>query len=188
MSLIEILLLAIGLAIDAFSVSLSAGTGEHVGDLRARIRLTFHLGFFQFMMPVIGWFIGMGIAGLIEAVDHWIAFGLLAFIGGRMIQSGLDTESEAETVDPSSGATMVMLSIATSIDALAVGLSLSVLQISIWFPAIVIGVVTFILSFSGVLLGNKLGDRFGKRMEIIGGVILILIGLRILISHMGLFS
>lgn len=184
MTFLEILMIAVSLAMDATAVCLGVGTTEHANGLRPRFRLAFHFGLFQFLMPVIGWFAGTTVAPFIAAFDHWVTFGLLAFVGVRMVRSGFDPDAEAYRQDPSRGATLVMLSIATSIDALAVGLSLALLKVSIWYPAAVIGIVTASLSLIGLLLGNRLGEKFGKRMEILGGAILILIGLRILIAHL----
>ena len=184
MGFIEILMIAVGLAMDAFAVSLGAGaSGRAVGG-RAVFRLSFHFGLFQFMMPVVGWFLGARIAPLISSVDHWIAFGLLVFVGVRMIRSGFDDRAETFAADPSRGLALVVLAIATSIDALAIGLSLAILRIKIWYPSVVIGVVTAGLSLFGLRLGARLGVRFGKRMEIVGGAILAFIGLRILLSHL----
>ncbi len=183
MSLIDILIIAVGLAMDAFTVCLGAGTCAGGTTRRAAFRLSFHFGLFQFLMPVLGWFLGAAVAPLISSVDHWIAFVLLAFVGGRMIRSGFDGESESFANDPSRGLTLVSLAIATSIDALAVGLSLAMLNVNVWYPSIVIGVVTASLSLIGLRIGNGLGAKFGKRMEIAGGLILILIGARIAISH-----
>ena len=184
MGFIEILMVAVGLAMDAFAVSLGAGTSGLAVGPRAAFRLSFHFGLFQFMMPAIGWFLGVRVAPVIESIDHWIAFGLLAFVGARMIHAGFDPEGQTYTSDPSRGMTLVMLSVATSIDALAIGLTLAMLQVRIWYPSVVIGVVTGGLSLVGLRLGSRLGARFGKRMEIAGGLILVLIGLRILISHL----
>ncbi len=135
-------------------------------------------------MPILGWLAGSSIASLISRFDHWVAMGLLTFVGVRMIRSGLNPESEMYRSDPSRGGTLVMLSVATSIDAFAIGLSLAMLQVDILFPSVVIGVVTASLSLIGLLIGHKLGAKFGKRMEILGGVILIGIGLRVLITHL----
>jgi len=135
-------------------------------------------------MPILGWSVGTRIAPLVSGIDHWAAFALLAFVGVRMIRSGLETDGELHPGDPSRGGTLVMLSLATSIDAFAVGLSLAMLQVSILYPSIVIGVVTASLSLTGLLAGHILGTAFGKRMEIMGGLILIGIGLRILIAHL----
>ncbi len=184
MSFFFILMIAVSLAMDATAVCLGVGTTEHATGGRARFRLAFHFGLFQFLMPVAGWFAGITIAPLVSAFAPWLSFGLLAFVGGRMIRSGLDPNSDCYPDDPTRGWTLVMLSVATSIDALAVGMSLALQNVTVWFPAVVIGVVTSSLSLAGLLFGNQLGQRFGKRMEILGGVVLIIIGLRILVIHL----
>jgi putative Mn2+ efflux pump MntP len=184
MKFIEILLIAVGLAMDVFAVSLGIGSTRHATGSRPIFRLSFHFGLFQALMPVLGWLAGTGIAGLISAIDHWVAFALLAFVGGRMIRSGLDPNGEAHPDDPSRGGILIMLAVATSIDAFAVGLSLAMLQVNILYPALVIGIVTAGLSLLGLLSGHRLGKAFGKRMEILGGAILIGIGLRVVISHL----
>lgn len=178
------MLIAIGLAMDAFAVSISAGTGGLVTDSRSKLRLAFHFGLFQAGMAALGWLAGSSIQQWIVNIDHWVAFGLLTYVGVNMIRSGLGKVSDENRRNPSKGATMVMLSVATSIDALAVGLSLAMLSIPILSPALVIGVITFGLSLFGLMAGGRLGEKFGKQMEIIGGVILIGIGLRVLISHL----
>jgi manganese efflux pump family protein len=178
------LLIAVGLAMDAFAVSLGVGTTRFAGSARPRLRLAWHFGLFQALMPTLGWLVGSTVVRFIAPVDHWIAFGLLGFVGVRMIRSGLSAELESHQTDPSRGGTLMMLSVATSIDAFAVGLSLAVLHAPIIYPAAVIGVVTASLSLIGLLLGNRLGKTFGKRMEIAGGVILIAIGIRIVVSHL----
>ena len=184
MSIIEILLIAVGLAMDAFAVSLGIGAAGQANSARPRFRLAFHFGLFQFAMPVLGWLGGTSVEHLIRNVDHWVAFGLLAFVGGRMLQSGFRKDETPSFDDPSRGRVLIMLSVATSIDALAVGLSLAMLQVNILYPSIVIGVVTAGLSLTGLLIGHKLGATFGKRMEILGGLILIGIGLRVLLTHL----
>ena len=141
MSFVEVLLIALGLAMDAFAVCLGAGTTRHINGPRPVFRLSFHFGLFQALMPVLGWLVGSTVQRWIAPFDHWIAFALLAFVGVRMIRSGLDANGEAHATDPSRGATLIMLSVATSIDALAVGLSLAVLSVGIIYPAIVIGIV-----------------------------------------------
>ena len=181
MSFFTSLLIAIGLAMDAFAVSIGAGTGGQVTDLRSKIRLAFHFGLFQAGMTLIGWLAGTTIQRWITGIDHWVAFGLLTYVGVNMIRSGLGKGVEEKRPNPSKGATMVFLSVATSIDALAVGISLAMLSVPVLFPSVVIGVITFGLSLFGLMAGNKLGEKFGKRMEILGGVILIGIGLRVLI-------
>jgi putative Mn2+ efflux pump MntP len=180
----EVLLIALSMAMDAFAVCLGVGTQARAPGPRPTFRLAFHFGLFQFLMPVIGWFAGMTIVEYIFAYDHWVAFGLLGFVGVRMIRAGLDPRAEAQLPDPSRGWSLVILAVATSIDALAVGFSLGMLGMTIWYPAVVIGVVTGLLSWLGLRLGNRLGAEFGKRIEIAGGILLILIGFRILISHL----
>jgi len=143
-----------------------------------------HFGLFQGGMTFLGWLAGTQIANWIAGFDHWIAFGLLAFVGIRMIKSGINSNEESHPVDPSRGMTLVMLSVATSLDALAVGLSLAFLDSNILIASLVIGVVSVILSLVGTVFGGTLGSHLGKRMEIIGGILLIGIGLRIVITHL----
>lgn len=183
MSLIETLLIALGLATDATAVCLAAGACGFAHRLRSALRIALCFGFFQFLMPVVGWFVGARVAHLIQAFDHWVALLLLGFVGARMIRSGLRAGSECPP-DPSRGWTLLALGVATSIDALAVGLSLALLGAPIWRASVTIGVVTALLSLSGIYLGRRLGVVFGKRMEIAGGIVLILIGLRILWMHL----
>ena len=183
MNILEIVFIAIGLAMDASAVSLVAAASGYANDKRAAFRLSFHFGLFQFLMPVLGWILGRTIVEHISSVDHWVAFGLLAIVGVRMIRSGIKP-SEQTVNDPSRGIILITLSIATSIDALAIGLSLAMLEVDIWYPSIIIGVVTAALSLAAIKLGNQLGALFGQRMEIIGGAILIAIGFRILLSHL----
>jgi putative Mn2+ efflux pump MntP len=184
MDIWTILLIALGLAMDAFAVSLGIGTNSQSTNHRARFRLAFHFGWFQAMMPVIGWLAGRTVATYISAFDHWVAFVLLAYIGINMIRSGLKLEVTSYASDPSRGKILVILAIATSIDALAVGLSMSMLKVDIILPSVIIGIVAALLSTIGLFIGNKLGEKFGKRMEIIGGVILIAIGIRVVLSHL----
>jgi len=184
MSIAELFLMAVGLAMDCFAVSLGIGTTRYASGRRPLFRLSFHFGLFQALMPVLGWLVGTQVANLVSAFDHWLAFGLLGLVGVRMIRSGLDADSESHSKDPSRGSTLILLSIATSIDAFAIGLTLAMLQVQILFPVLVIGLVAGGLSLFGLKVGNRLGQSFGKRMEIVGGVILILIGIRVLLSHM----
>jgi len=181
MTLLEILLIAVSLAMDAAAVSLGVGTTEHAVDLRPKLRLAFHFGLFQFLMPLLGWLAGATIAPRITTFDNWVTFALLAFVGAHMIRSGLSPHIVAYRTDPSRGASLVLLSVATSLDALAVGVSLALQHVNIWYPAAVIGVVTASISLAGLLIGNRLSEAFGKRMEIVGGAILVVIGLRILL-------
>jgi len=180
----EIILISIGLAMDAAAVSLVAAASGYAVNRRARFRLSFHFGLFQALMPVLGLFAGRSVVDHVASFDHWVAFGLLLFAGLRMIRSGIQPQEESLRKDPSRGATLILLSTATSIDALAVGLSLAMLNVSIWYPSLIIGVVTVILSLAGIGLGLRAGMMFGNRIEILGGSILIAIGLRILLSHM----
>ena len=184
MTFVEILLIAVALAMDAFAVSLAmVASGRSTGP-RAAFRLSFHFGLFQFLMPVAGWALGRSIVSYISAFDHWVAFGLLLFVGGRMVYSGAGPRDEEKPPgDPSRGLSLVILSLAVSIDALAVGLTFAMLEVSIWYPSLVVGVTASLISLVGIHLGNRLSERFGQRMEIIGGIVLILIGLRILMTH-----
>lgn len=183
MPFIEVLLIALSMAMDAFAVCLSAGTLRETQGPRPAFRLSFHFGLFQFIMPVLGWLAGTTVEPFIRNYDHWLAFGLLGFVGGRMIYSAVNNKEKAQRSDPSRGWTLVLLSIAVSIDALAVGLSLGILGVFVWYPAILIGVVTGLLSLVGLRLGNSLGQRLGKPVEIAGGLVLLGLGLRILITH-----
>jgi putative Mn2+ efflux pump MntP len=177
------LMIAISLAMDAFAVSLGVGTSGQANHARPVLRLAFHLGLFQGLLTFLGWLAGSNIAALISGVDHWIALGLLSFVGGRMIRSGLDQHADSHRDDPSRGLSLVIMSVATSIDAMAVGLSLGMLHAEIFSASLIIGLVTFGLSLFGLLAGNRLGERFGKRMEVLGGLLLIGIGVRILLTH-----
>jgi len=176
--------IAVALAMDAFAVALAAGvtleriTGRHL------FRFGFHFGLFQAMMPVIGWLAGITVQQWISAYDHWIAFGLLAFVGIKMIREAFEeTDEETSPTDPTRGLTMVMLAVATSIDALAVGLSLGMLEVSVWLPAVVIGLVCGVLTVVGMLLGGRIGSLWGKRVEIFGGLVLCGIGVKIVLEH-----
>ncbi len=179
---IIIILIAVGLAMDSFSVSITRGFTSTKTMLPIEaLKTGFFFGFFQAFMPIMGWFAGQSVIGFISGFDHWVAFGLLSLIGGRMIYESISKESQ-QVVNSSSYKVLLILSIATSIDALAVGLSLSFLKTSIILPAIIIGIITFSLSFLGVLIGKKFGSYFEK-IGILGGVILIVIAIRILIEH-----
>lgn len=184
MSFLTLLGIALGLAMDAFAVAIGAGLQLCGASPRQVFRLAWHFGLFQAFMPIIGWLAGRTVSEYIEPVDHWIAFGLLAFIGGKMIYEALHHDEEAEVCDPTKGWRLVMLSIATSIDALAVGLSLALLNVSIWWPALVIGIVAGVMTIIGMELGKRFGALLGRRMEIVGGLILIGIGVKILVEHL----
>lgn len=187
MHLTDLFLLAIGLAMDAFAVAVSCGLAfprrEHFGALR--IALSF--GLFQAAMPVLGWAAGLAVRQQIEAWDHWLAFALLSAIGIKTIREAFVSFRHETRRQPPDAVTLLGLSVATSIDALAVGLSLSLLQVEIATPALVIGVVTFVMSFAGIVLGfeleHRLRGRWRRDIHVAGGVILIAIGVRILLEH-----
>ncbi|MFC1572186.1 manganese efflux pump MntP family protein [Candidatus Eisenbacteria bacterium] len=180
---LEILLLAIALAMDAFAVSVGAGACGYAKKLPAAARMAVCFGLAQALMPLLGWLAGSEVVRWIEAVDHWVAFGLLAAIGGRMIIEGL-RPVDACGPDPSCGSRLLVMSLATSIDAFVAGVSLAMIAVNIVLACVVIGVVTMILSLIGVRLGVVLRAVVGRRMEIVGGLVLIAIGLRILVLHL----
>jgi putative Mn2+ efflux pump MntP len=186
MDFLTLVFIAFALAFDAFAVSLSTGAYLLKADARQTFRMAFHFGLFQFLMPIIGWLAGSTFASLIETVDHWIAFCLLAIIGGHMIWNAFRTEGEAVRKDMTKGWALMSLSIATSIDALAVGLSLSCISVQIIGPAVLIGVVAGLMSLLGIRLGERVSHSVGTHMEYIGGIILILIGTKILFEHLGI--
>jgi putative Mn2+ efflux pump MntP len=184
MDLFGTIIISIGLAMDAFAVSLCVGTNGAAMEKRSVLRLAFHFGLFQGLMTFLGWLAGSTISRWIAQFDHWIAFGLLLMVGVNMIRSGFNQNTESYKTNPTKGSLMVMLSVATSIDALAVGLSLALLNTSILQAALLIGIITFGLSLGGLMAGFRLGAKFGKKMEILGGSILIGIGIRILLTHL----
>jgi len=177
--------IALGLALDAFAVAI--GTSICLGKVswRQTFRLGWHFGLFQALMPVLGWIAGLTVADLIRAWDHWVAFALLITIGGKAVYEALQKKEDAcPTFDPTKGWSLVILSVATSIDALAVGLSFAALDVRIWAPAVVIGIVAAALTTVGMLAGARLGARFGRRMEAVGGLVLIGIGIKIVVEHL----
>ncbi|BBO90587.1 manganese efflux pump MntP family protein [Desulfosarcina ovata] len=183
---INILLLAVALAMDAFAVSIATGVALKSVSPRQTFRLAWHFGLFQAMMPVIGWSAGLTVRSRIEAYDHWIAFALLAFVAQGMLRSAFKGDHGGEDAkDPTRGLTMVMLSVATSIDALAVGLSLSMINVSIWTPALIIGVVAGAFTTAGMHLGKVIGSvaMLSRWAEMTGGIVLLAIGINILREH-----
>ena len=184
MDIISITLIALGLAMDAFAVSITGGIAIRHLRIRSALKIAFFFGAFQAFMPVLGWLAGLSLRELISDIDHWIAFGLLCFIGCKMIYESLKIKGSEEEKDFLNIYILLVLSVATSIDALAVGLSFAFLKISIAAPVIIIGTVTFLLSFTGVFIGDKIGHLFKNKFEIIGGIILIGIGIKILVEHM----
>lgn len=182
---LNVLGIAIGLAMDAFAVSIAVSLILRRVTPRHVFRIAFHFGLFQFMMPIVGYLTGTALRGYVEAFDHWLAFGLLLAVGGKMLFDAFvrDDDDGFET-DPTRGWMLVTLSLATSIDALAVGLSLAFVEVSILYPSIVIGLVAGALSCIGITFGGRFLARWGRGAEILGGVILILIGIRVLVSDL----
>lgn len=179
----ELLLLGVGLSMDAFAVSVCKGLAVQRADKKTAVVCGLWFGFFQALMPVIGFFLGRIFADAIEAVDHWVAFGLLSIVGVNMIKEALEDEESSADADLSPKA-MLPLAVATSIDALAVGVSLAMAEVNIWTAVALIGVTTFLLSAAGSLVGGVFGRKYEKKAEIFGGVTLILLGLKILLENL----
>ncbi|MBQ5957689.1 MAG: manganese efflux pump [Bacteroidales bacterium] len=196
MSFVEILLIGIGLSMDAFSVSISKGLTTKKFSWKVALTCGLWFGVFQALMPIIGYFLGAQFEQFITSVDHWIAFGLLFLIGANLIREALSKKTEngerrTENLPLStfrSQLQMFPLAIATSIDALAVGISFACIQVQLWSSVLIIGVTTFLFSVLGVKIGNVFGSRFEKGAGVLGGIILILIGLKILLEHLGVMS
>ena len=187
MTFVELLLIAIGLSMDAFSVSICKGLTTKKFSWRMALICGLWFGLFQALMPTVGYFLGAQFQEMIEAYDHWIAFGLLFLIGANMIREAV--WGKEENKDGSLGfKTMFLLAIATSIDALAVGVSFACIQVKLWSSVIVIGLTTFAFSVLGVKIGNVFGSKYEKSSGVVGGIILILIGLKILLEHLGVIS
>jgi putative Mn2+ efflux pump MntP len=184
MHILTILVIAFALAMDAFAVSITSGIAIKRLRIEHALRIAFFFGLFQAVMPVMGWLAGAGMKDFISGVDHWIAFGLLSLIGCKMIYESTKMEPEKKGINPLNIYVLLFFSMATSIDALAVGISFAFLQIAIITPAVVIGIVTFSLSFLGVSVGNRLGHFFEQKIELAGGLILIAIGIKILVDHL----
>lgn len=182
--LLEILLIAVSLALDAFAVSVSSGISVPGFGWKQALKMGLYFGVFQAAMPLIGWFLGSSLSTYIVAVDHWIAFTLLALIGGRMVWGTLRGGEEEEAPTDLSAGRLVMLAVATSIDALAVGVSMAFMDVKIGVAATVIGLVAFALSVVGGLAGRKLGGLFQQKAELVGGLVLIGIGIKILVEHL----
>jgi manganese efflux pump family protein len=184
MNLLTLLGIAFGLAMDAFAVAIAVGSRHKQLHFRPVFRLSFHFGLFQFLMPIIGWLVGSGLEKYLKNYDHWVAFALLAFVGGKMVKESFETEAdETKRTDLTRKMHLIVLSVATSIDALAVGLTFALLDYRIWSSSAVIGVVACGMTILGMFLGKRLGDRFGKRMELVGGLVLLAIGFNILLQH-----
>ena len=186
MGLVEIILIAISLAMDAFAVSICKGLSMKKMDWKKAIIIALYFGIFQGGMPLIGYLLGVGFEESIKFIDHWIAFGLLAFIGGNMIKEALSKNEDDEVDDKVDFKTMIVLAIATSIDALAIGVTFAFLNVNIVLAVSLIAAITFVISCIGVKLGNVFGDKYEKKAELAGGIVLILIGLKILLEHLGI--
>lgn len=184
MGLIELFLIAVGLSMDAFAVSVCKGLAMPKCTFKKAAIVGLWFGGFQALMPAIGYILGAQFQETIASIDHWIAFVLLALIGGNMIHEALDNDEE-EADASLDVKTMFLLAVATSIDALAIGITFAFLKVNIIPAVCFIGIVTFIISFAGVKIGNVFGARYKNKAEIVGGVILILLGLKILLEHLG---
>lgn len=184
MSFWEIFLLAVGVSMDAFAVSIGKGLSARRVSWREALTVGLWFGGFQALMPVIGYYLGISFADLVTKIDHWIAFGLLLLIGGNMIRDALKGEGDKPVDSSFAFRTMLVLAIATSIDALAVGISFAFLGTDLWRSILIIGLTTFAFSVVGLLIGKKVGSHFHAGAEILGGVILIAIGLKILVEHL----
>ena len=186
MGFIELLLIAVGLSMDAFAVSVCKGLSVKKVGVKHAALAGLYFGGFQFLMPVIGYLLGFRFESVIESIDHWVAFVLLAFIGGNMIKESFGKGEELN--DDFGVKTMLLMAIATSIDALAVGITFAFLEVQILPAAGLIGVTTFLLSFVGIYIGNAFGTRYKSRAELAGGIILVVIGVKILFEHLGVIS
>jgi putative Mn2+ efflux pump MntP len=184
--LVNISAIAVALAMDAFAVSIATGVSLKDVSFRQTFRMSWHFGLFQAIMPVIGWSAGLWIRVYIERYDHWVAFALLALVATNMMREAFQHDKgEEKKKDPTKGITLVILSVATSIDALAVGLSISILNVSIWTPALIIGIVAGIFSIVGLQIGKRIGSatRLSRYADAIGGIVLLAIGFKILHEH-----
>ena len=181
-----LMIISIGLAIDCFTVSLCIGSTPRPLSFRSVFRLSFHFGLFQGGMALLGWLLGTSLAQFVANIDHWVAFLLLLWVGGKMIREGISSTEEVmeeNCEDQTRGLSLMMLSVATSLDAFGVGLSLAFMEANIYTASALIGFISLILSIIGLLGGRRIGQRFGKQAEIVGGLVLIFIGLRIVITH-----
>lgn len=183
MEFISILLIALGLAADCFAVSLSASIANRNHSSLQIAKVSFSFGFFQALMLALGWLAGKTIVEFISSFDHWVAFGLLVFVGGKMLWESFH-EKDEKPVDISRGLLLLTLSIATSLDSLAVGLAFAFDDINLWLAAPTVGITSLVISAIGFIIGTKVGQVFGKRAEVLGGLILIGIGIRILVEHL----
>ncbi len=182
MSLINILFIAIALSFDAMAVAAANGAHHHQMKTKKALKIAFYFGFFQFIMPLIGYVLGIGLVQFISGIDHWIAFILLTILGVKMLIESFKKEEEKK-IDIHSFKILLTQSVATSIDALIVGITIALLPVNIWLSVSIIGITTFVLSLISIYIGKKSGEKWGKKAEIIGGIVLIVIGLKILLGH-----
>lgn len=176
---------AFGLAMDAFSVAVATGLALETVTHRQSFRLSFHFGLFQFLMPVAGWLAGAAVESYFSTYGYWFAFAILAYVGGKMVKDSFGDDGETVRGDPTRGLSLIFLSIATSIDAFAVGLGLALIGTPVLEASIVIGVVAAAMTFIGLRLGKPIGSLLGRRMETFGGLVLIAIGVKIVLEHFG---
>ena len=187
MEIYEILLIGIGLAMDAFAVSICKGLSMKKMNWKNAVIIALYFGVFQALMPLIGYFLGMTFESIVTTFDHWVAFALLTLIGGGMIKESFDSVDEKKN-DRVDFKTMVVLAIATSIDALAVGITFAFFDVNIVLAVSIIGIITFIISVLGVKIGNRFGDKYQNKAQLMGGIILVLLGFKILLEHLGIIS
>ena len=180
----EILVIAIGLGLDAFSLAVAFGMCQKVCTLSTRFRLSLSFGLFQFFMPLIGFYTGLRVARFTESIDHWIVFAVLSLVGGRMIGEALTKDDKETVVDISRGFPLLVASVATSIDALAVGFSFALLKDGIVLPAIIIGLVASVMTFIGVTFGHRVGRKYVSKPGVVGGIVIIIIGFKTLLEHL----
>ncbi len=187
MGALEVVLIAIGVAMDSFAISICKGLSMKKMSWKKACIVGAYFGIFQALMPLIGYFLGTSFESLVTQIDHWIAFVLLAFIGGKMLKEAFDKDTEGcnDSIDFK---TMVVLAIATSIDALAVGITFAFLKVNLPLAILMIGIITFIICVIGVKIGNKFGDKYERKAEVVGGLILILMGIKILLEHLGIIT
>ncbi len=191
MGFVDILLIGVSLSMDAFAVSICKGLGMKRVNYKHAFVIALFFGVFQALMPTIGWFLGAQLKVLIDPIDHWIAFGLLVLIGGKMLWDAFhdgDEDEVAEDAPKLDIKELFMLAIATSIDALATGIMFALVQVDIVPTVTLIGCTTFVISFAGVVIGNRFGSKYEKASTIVGGVVLILIGLKVLLEHLGVLA
>lgn len=187
MGIVEIILISIGLAMDAFAVSICKGISMNKMNWKKSFIIALYFGGFQALMPLIGYLLGISFESVVTSIDHWIAVILLSVLGLKMIKESFDDCSDSEN-DDVSFKTMIVLAIATSIDALAIGITFAFLNVNIVLAVALIGIITFVLSMIGTKIGNRFGNKYGSKAEILGGTILILLGIKILLEHLNIIN